>query len=45
MHHLLLRCIILQAELLSRHIVKFEAIVRDLEAPPIAVAAPAQAAY
>uniref|UniRef100_A0A383V606 Eukaryotic translation initiation factor 3 subunit L n=1 Tax=Tetradesmus obliquus TaxID=3088 RepID=A0A383V606_TETOB len=34
-----------QAELLSRHIVKFEAIVRDLEAPPVAVAAPAQAAY
>jgi hypothetical protein len=41
-------CVIIcffQAELLSRHIVKFEAIVRDLEAPPVAVAAAAQAAY
>jgi uncharacterized membrane protein len=36
---------IMQAELLSRHIVKFEAIVRDLEAPPVAVAPAAQAAY
>lgn len=31
------------ADLLTRHIVKFEEIVRDLEAPPIKVAAAAAA--
>lgn len=35
-------CCILQADLLSRHVVKFQEIVRDLEMPPRVAAAAAQ---